>query len=230
MLLRTANRQIILIQSPLWYSDRLDFSQRYGQGVSMPGRHKHRPFITLSRRSRRKKVIGLKNLIRRERHRCGGLFYDECDFTAFDKETGYVWRWSDIYFTGSDAAVLWNAEIITTQVAFKDAVEGQAFDEAYALLSEEERPTLFMQIEPEYAALNGLTFSQYVEKREQEISRDKPPVIYAGYQYLPGYAYGLGLRIIVNAPALSQQVIEEAITDFRSRGEVEWQSPEPASF
>lgn len=34
----------------------------------------------------------------------------------------------------------------------------------------------------------------------------------------------------VDAPYLSQQVIEDAIADFRERGEREWHSPESVSF
>ncbi|NIY46354.1 hypothetical protein [Cedecea colo] len=216
----------------------------------MPRHRKPRLFTSLSRRKRRKQVIVLKNLIRKERSRCGGIFYDECEFTRFNEASGNIWAWSDIYFTGQDPAVFWNAEIITAQMAFNDAVHSRAFNEAYIRLSEQERErefkpetrpdynakgeivshTLVARKAREYAAFDGLTFSQYVRKREQEIARDDPPVIYPRYQYLPAYAYGLGLRIIVAASSLSQQVIEEAIGDFRSRGEREWCSSRPVSF
>jgi len=36
--------------------------------------------------------------------------------------------------------------------------------------------------------------------------------------------------MIVDAPYLSQQVIEDAIADFRKRGESEWYSPEAVFF
>lgn len=104
---------------------------------------KHRTFSSLSRRSRRQKVIHLKNLIHNERHRCGGIFYDECDFTQFDDETERIWEWSDIYFTGLDPADFWNAEIITAQVAFRDAYHFRAFDEACEMLSEQQRENEF---------------------------------------------------------------------------------------
>ncbi|HKM96345.1 MAG TPA: hypothetical protein VJY99_06550 [Buttiauxella sp.] len=210
---------------------------------------KHRNFTSLSRRCRRKKVLALKNLIHKERYRCGGLFYDECDISQYDNPDR-VWGWSDIYFIGRDPAEFWNAEIITAQVAFNDAVESRAFDEAYGLLSEQERDSEFQrETRPDYnangeivshtlidrqskgyRAFGGLTFSQYVQKREEEIARDTPPEVHRRYQYLHGFTYGLGLRIIVDVTSLSQQVIEEAITDFRLRGECEWCSPECVSF
>lgn len=40
---------------------------------------KRKAFTSLSRRQRRSKTQQVKNLIYRERHRCGGVFFDECD-------------------------------------------------------------------------------------------------------------------------------------------------------
>ncbi|EMA5681493.1 hypothetical protein U3Z00_003606 [Salmonella enterica] len=215
----------------------------------MPGYRKHRLFTSLSRRCRRKKVILLKNLLRQERHRCGGIYYDACDISPVGDKPDRIWGWSDICFTGLDPVVLWNAEIITAQMAFNDAVHAQAFDETRRLLNKNERENEFrMETRPnydakgkilshtmvfrkpsEYAIFGGLTFSQYVHKREQEIARDDPPIIHCCYRFLPNYAYGLGLQMIVDAPSLSQQIIEAAISDFRLRGECEWHSPKPVS-
>lgn len=218
--------------------------------VFMSYRRKHRIFSSLSRRSRRQKVIRIKNLIYNERHRCGGIFYDECDFARFDDESDHIWKWSDIYFTGLDPADFWNAEIITAQVAFRDACHSRAFDEACEMLSEQERENEF-QINTcpnynshgkiishilvhreacKYDVFGGLTFFGFVEKRELEIVINDPPAIHCGYKFLPGYAYGLGLRMIVDVPSLSQQIIEGAIADFRKRGEREWHSPEAVFF
>ncbi|MEN4889771.1 hypothetical protein [Erwinia billingiae] len=211
---------------------------------------KKRIFSSLSRRSRRQKVIHIKNLIHNERHRCGGIFYDACDFTQFDNEPDHLWEWSDIYFTGLDPADFWNAEIITAKVAFRDAYKSRAFDEVREMLSDEERENEFkinkvpnynaqgkiishtlVHNEPcKYDFFDGLTFFEFVEKRELEIVINDPPVVHCGYKFLPDYAYGLGVRMVIDAPALSQQVIENAIADFRGRGECEWNSPEAISF
>lgn len=207
----------------------------------------HRSFTSLSRRKRRQKVFALKHLIYRERHRCGGVFYDECDIDYYRDNPDSVWSWSDICFTGRDPAVLWNAEIITARLAINDLVRNRAFDHARQQLSEAERLmefryettpnynakgkivsyTLVTQDKPRYAIFNGLTFNEYTQQLETEIVRDDPPAVYCGYEILPGYAYGIGLRMIVEADALSVEVIEAAIADFRSRGEVEWRSPQP---
>lgn len=196
--------------------------------------NKHRPFISLSRRQRRRKVIELKNRIYRERHSCGGVFYDDCDIQYYKDNPDHIWAWSDIYFVGRDPADLWNAEIITAKLAFQDAVHDRAFNEVWAMLSQQEQEeealfettpnvnskgkiishTLVHREKQTYAIFGGLTFWQFIEKREREIAQDQPPKICCGYQFLPGFAYGHGLRIIVEAETLSQQVIEAAVTDF----------------
>lgn len=81
-----------------------------------------------------------------------------------------------------------------------------------------------------YDFFGGLTFFEFIDKREIEIVINEPPAIYRGYDFLPNYTYGLGLRMVVDAPYLSQQVIEDAIADFRERGEREWHSSEAIFF
>ena len=61
-----------------------------------------------------------------------------------------------------------------------------------------------------------------------ENARDNPPAIYCGYRILPGYAFGVGLQMVVDADRLNRAVIETAIADFRARGEHNWMSDVPA--
>ena len=209
---------------------------------------RHRPFTALSRRKRRQKVFTLKQQIHRERARCGGLFYDYCDTEYYRRHPEHPWCWSDIFFTGHDPAVLWNAEIITAQLAREDLISDRVFDEAWQQLSDAERlvearfetrpyynsqgkhvgSTLLHQEKPRYARFNGLTFNEYTEQREAEILSTQPPAVYCGYKILPGFAYGIGLRMVVDAEALTVDVINAAIEEFKARGERAWQSPEPA--
>ncbi|EHQ8162519.1 hypothetical protein Q6671_004568 [Salmonella enterica] len=192
---------------------------------------KFTPFTELSRRKRRARVQSMKNLIRRERHRCGGVYYDDCDQEW--AEGNHDWHWSDIIFLGTQPDVFWNAEIITAAMAFHDAVEGLALDE----LPPYPEGTSFNSFGEEIAnwrlpqdSLGGLTRRQFVNKREAEIARDNPPVIYAHYRIQRGYRSGVGLQIIVDVPYLSRATIEMAIHDFLARGECNWTSDEPAQY
>ncbi|WP_438334709.1 hypothetical protein [Edwardsiella tarda] len=192
----------------------------------------HTPFTPLSRRKRRAKTLKIKTLINRERESWGGLFYDECD-RAIAVASG-SWVWSDIVFLGHDPAVFWNAEIITTNFAFSDAVEEAAFNEAMLRLEASGEQSvepfdyshsttighiLTPRTEQTYSIFNGLTFNDFIAKRAQEIARDAPPTVYCGYCILPGFTFGMGLRMIVEADLLSQTLIEATIQDFLAHGE-----------
>lgn len=207
---------------------------------------KHTPFTSLSRRKRRAAALKIKTLIYRERGTWGGIFYDECDHDQ--SVASGNWTWSDIVFPGYDPAVFWNAEIITANVAFADAVEEAAFYEAMSGLDTADQYqatcintaanvdangkiisyTLLRRPELNYPQLDGMTFSNFVDKRAQAIARDAPAPVYCGYQILPGYTAGIGLRMIVEADALNRNVIEAAISDFRAHGESDWVSDVPA--
>lgn len=203
---------------------------------------KHTPFTSLSRRKRRAKTLHIKNLIYRERDRLGGIFYDECD-----QEVALAsgrWTWSDIIFLSHDPAIFWNAEIVTANLAFADAVEDIAFNEAFSKLNAAEKDRMMdrdfipdargksktWQRKPpvKYPQFDDLTFNDYVDKRAQEIARDHPPTVYCGYRILPGYASGIGLKMVVEAEKLNRTVIEAAIADFCARGERNWISDVPA--
>lgn len=194
--------------------------------------NKHKVFTTLPRRKRRARVQHIKNLIHRERHRCGGTFYDDCDIEIATASGN--WAWSDILFTSANPAVYWNAEIITAGQCFADCVEQIAFDEAWGMLNEAQRnreaSIEAISHNEHYPQFGGLTWSDYAAKREKEIARDNPPAVHCGYRILPGYAGGIGLQMIVDAEVLTVEVIEAAIADFRAKGEREWVAETPCEI
>lgn len=204
---------------------------------------KYTSFISLSRRKRRAKTLKIKTLINRERDTWGGLFYDECDHATAVASGN--WCWSDIVFLGHDPAVFWNTEIITANVAFADAVEEAAFNEAMLLLEatgkqkvvlSDNSPgnitghTLLRRPGQTYTIFNGLTFNDFIDIRALEIARDAPPAVYCGYHILPGFAFGIGLKMVVEADVLSQTLIEATIQDFLAHRERNWVSDIPSPF
>ncbi|UQC69657.1 hypothetical protein C0560_02210 [Lelliottia sp. AC1] len=202
---------------------------------------KYTPFISLSRRKRRAKTLKIKTLINREREIWGGLFYDECDHATAVASGN--WCWSDIVFLGHDPAAFWNAEIITANVAFADTVEEAVLNEAMLLLEAAGKQNavlsdnspdniighiLLRRSEKTYSIFNGLTFNDFTDKRALEIARDAPPAVYRGYRILPGFASGIGLKMVVEADVLNQTLIEATIQDFLARGEHNWVSDMPS--
>ena len=194
-----------------------------------------KPFNTLSRRQRRARTQHIKNLIHRERHRCGGLHYDDCDSENTEAiAAGWIWTWSDVLFLGNSPDVYWNAEIITLDVARADIVENRVFKAAHSMLSraqqEEEARiesapnynatgkvvsyTMVKRTRVSYPQFGGLTYFDYINKRLAEVKRDNPPAVTPGYHIQPGYRCGIGLQIIVDEALLTREVIDNAIRSF----------------
>lgn len=196
---------------------------------------RNKPFNTLSRRRRRARTQHVKNLIHRERHRCGGLHYDDCDSENAEAiAAGWMWTWSDVLFLGNSPDVYWNAEIITIDVARADIVENLVFEEAHAMLNQNQQEdearmdttpnynakgkvvshTVVERTRVSYPQFGGLTYFDYIDKRLAEIMRDNPPVVTPGYRIQSGYRSGIGLQIIVEEPVLTREIIDSAIRSF----------------
>lgn len=196
---------------------------------------RNKPFNTLSRRRRRARTQHVKNLIHRERHRCGGLHYDDCDSENAEAiAAGWMWTWSDVLFLGNSPDVYWNAEIITIDVARADIVENLVFEEAHAMLSQNQRKdearmditpnyntkgkvvshTVIERTRVSYPQFDGMTYFDYVTKRQVDLMRENPPVVTPGYRIQSGYRSGIGLQIIVAERVLTREIIDNAIRSF----------------
>lgn len=216
----------------------------------MPRRYrqpKRVPFLCLSRGRRSEAVVLLKNAMRHHVAQYGGLFDSHHQLDG--ENANPAQQWIDFEFPSSrDRFTLWNAELITSQLAFWDTVHELATSRAMVLLSDAEKEALariewkpaqrlgngkilsFEMVFPEddaFPQFGGLTYDQYVEKLEQEIARQEPPVVHESFSLDPGYAYGIGLSIVIDAPHVSRVVVEEAIARFRREGERNWRSPSP---
>lgn len=117
-------------------------------------------------------------------------------------------------FLGRDPAVFWNAEIITADMAFTDAVEEAAFNETMSRLDTEDRYqaahfstipniddngkiisyTLHHGPRLKYPQLDGLTFSNFVDKRAQRLH----VIILPRFQLIDVVDFVLAQRIILN--------------------------------
>lgn len=194
-----------------------------------------KPFSTLSRRQRRARTQYIKNLIHRERHRCGGLHYDDCDSENAEAiAAGWIWTWSDVLFLGNSPDVYWNAEIITLNVARADIVENRVFEEAHSMLSQAQQEdeariettpnynakgkvisyTMLKRTRVCYPQFGGLSYFDYINKRVAEVRRDNPPVVTPGYRIQSGYRCGIGLQIIVDEPVLTREIVDNAIRSY----------------
>lgn len=205
------------------------------------------PFVSLPRHRRSEAVIRLKNKIRRDAAEYGGRFTSRLVLNEPDRPDLYN-QWFDFYFLGTDRFTIWNAEIVTARRAFWDAVNNEAYSRAYALLGDDglDREAR-LEFEPadvshtgkvltyrmvkrepaRYAQFDGRTLSEQIDLLETAIIRDEPPVIYESFKIDRSYAYGIGLRIVLDVEAINQAAIEAAIDRFFELSENDWVSSEP---
>lgn len=204
-----------------------------------------RLFGALPARRRRDAFIALRWRIFRTAPTYGGLFTSHQHLVDPERPEAPN-RWMDILFLGQDGRTIWNAEIVTADLAFEDAVTDLAWERTRALLTEAEFAEEFrMESEPifrggvklwrvrfpeprPHAALGGLTLRAYEERLKARIRAQEPPPIHESFALDHSFAYGAGLTITVDAPRLDQAVIEQAILRFRALGETNWTNPDPS--
>lgn len=209
----------------------------------MPNRfrtRKHVRFVDLPRHKRRSAVVRLGWQIAR-RADAAGFWTDH--LLEDPEEPNRIHRWVDVNFLSSDRFTLWNAEIITTQMALEDSIHARAFDETHALLSAGESEAefrwewksvplkhpgdtrtkeLILPTARPHARFEGRTFRQECDRREALYRSENPPVISEQFSIDRSYAYGIGLHAVVAETTLDRAAIERTIQRFRDIGERDW--------
>jgi hypothetical protein len=205
-------------------------------------RRTSRPFVSLPRHRRRSLVIRLQGRMLRNAHYTGSTAFDSHQLLIDPEEPDRLHTWVDIVFPGLDRFTLWNAELITTQMAKLDLASNHAYEQISAQLAAanetyETRYTTHliprkhpgeqrmyrMEFAPEkhYDCLQGLTFSQARETLEESLMQSLPTPP-ERFEIDRSYAYGIGLHAVVNAANLDTAVIEQTIARFRALGEKNW--------
>lgn len=208
---------------------------------------KRPPFITLPRHKRSDEVVKLRGRIRRDAGDYGGRFTSHLVLDESERPDIYK-QWFDFYFVGKDRFTIWNAEIVTVRRAFWDAANSLAYERADALRTQEEREAdSRLEFEPasrsrtgkvltyqmvkrepiRYEQFDGMTFFEKWEALEAEIVRNEPPTVFESFSLDRSYAYGIGLRIVLDAEVIDQAAIERAIDRFQAVGETDWRAAEP---
>jgi hypothetical protein len=197
---------------------------------------KRPPFVTLSQHKRRDEVIRLRGRIKRDAGEYGGMFTSHLILDEPDRPDLYN-QWFDFLFLGQDRFTIWNADIITAQQAAWDDAHGAAYERMMTMMTPEEQSawnvleffepakvsstgkvlsyTLSKRRHMKFKRFGDLTFYEQWEKLESEIIRDEPPTIYESFRLDRSYAYGIGLRIVLDVDVIDCPAIEQAINRFR---------------
>jgi hypothetical protein len=201
-----------------------------------------RPFMSLPRHRRRSAVIALHGRMLRHAYYTGSTLFDSNQLSMDPEEPDRLHTWVDIVFPGLDRFMLWNAELITTEMAKHDLASSRADDEMSAKLEAagevyEPRMTSHLiprkrpgaprmyrvEFAPEkhYDCLDGQTYAQAREALEAELMRSLPTPP-ERFEIDRGYAYGIGLHAVINVKTFDTLAIEQTITLFRELGEKNW--------
>jgi len=78
-----------------------------------------------------------------------------------------------------------------------------------------------------YPAFGDLSFRDYKDQLMARIIVEEPPAIHESFQADHSFRYGVGLKMIVDAPFIDRPVVERAIERFRAGGEADWTNPDP---
>lgn len=202
------------------------------------------PYGMLSLRRQRDTFVRLRWKVVRDTPLYGGSFTSH-QILDEPGQPDLFSHWFDFLFPGTDGRTIWNAEIITATRAFWDKVDAIAWDRATALMTEDEREEEFrLDFEPvmhggrkfyrqrprerrRYPAFGDLTFRDYEEQLMAQIIDEEPPSIHERFRADHSYRYGVGLKIIVDAPHIDRPAVERTIAHFRAGGEADWTNPAP---
>jgi len=196
---------------------------------------KEKYYWQLSRRKQRENYIRFRQRIRDLSAIYGGQYISPhyIDEPAQSPEEN---QWADIYFLGSDKVTVWNATILTAANAFWGNVETIVIRKLSELLPSDEIDAEFRRLNryenrnkppTKYEMLGGLAIMDYLDKAEEEIILNDPPVIYELFSTDRTYYDGIGLHMIINVSEINRLTIEDAIYRFRQIGETDWKAAEP---
>lgn len=107
-----------------------------------------------------------------------------------------------------------------------DIAEEEAHKKALEMLSPDKQEHIWEKgsIYPQFGALS---YVDYLAKLEQETLEALPYPIYEEFCIEPGYSYGTGLVMVIDAERICQTAVEQAIDRFISLGEQNWRAAEP---
>lgn len=193
-----------------------------------------------NRQYHKSNYINVKNIIHQSKDTLGGLFDSDDDING---DT----QWVDFVFISKKERIFWNAEIITTRIAFRDKIRDVAFTQLdeilgndwhqkYPLFKEGEQTshhsekTWIPEEEKFIPELEGLTWPQWLNKREKELADSGKYFVNESIAIDKHYKYGRGLHIIKNVESISIDTINSFISEFLKDGERASQANEPFTF
>lgn len=196
-------------------------------------------FMRQCRRRRKRDTIGIKNRIARHASILGGAF------TTPDYMHARL-QWVDFCFLSGQRNVFFNATARTARLAFAERIRSIAAERSFELLPPAGDPRHWMRDnfrrrpdgcfeftptpDAPCVAFGGLTRGEWERAEECRLVEAGGVSVHEGWSMDTKYRHGIGLDVIIDAPALTIDVLNGFIARFRSMGEIDWRSPVGLSF
>jgi hypothetical protein len=180
-----------------------------------------------SRKQLKLDYIGIKNKIRNATSIENSLFYSPDYLTGKN-------QWIDFYFLSKKIRTLWNAEIVTTKLAFKDLIYtaamneiekilGQDWLEKYHFHEEIKNPNGTVTWKPlpenKLDKLGGMTCFEWIKQKEKELADSGKFFVSESAEIEFNYQFGIGLHIVKHEENITGNVINGFIEEFIAKGE-----------
>lgn len=188
---------------------------------------KHVPFYNQTRQQRNLKYIQTKNLIRKEFETKGRLFYSHHVINSKDgqeKESTNGFDWCDIYFMSKKHRHFYNVCLITTKTAAADILQDvicYSENNKIKMLKDtvkNERGCKPVEWTDDALAYFARRDAYQVNKLEE--LKDASLNVNVGETFDFQYVSGVGLYATLDVPELTEEVINQYISDFWDKGEV----------
>lgn len=188
---------------------------------------KHVPFYNQTRQQRNLKYIQTKNLIQKEFKTKGRLFYSHHVINSKDgqeKESTNGFDWCDIYFMSKKHRHFYNVCLITTKTAASDLlVDLICYSEnnKIKMLKDTVKNEMgWKTVEWTDDALAYFARRDAYQANKLEELKDASLNVKVGESFDFQYTGGVGLYVTLDVPELTEEAINQYISDFWDKGEV----------
>jgi hypothetical protein len=203
------------------------------------------PFSELSRHKQRDLYIRLRGKINHSKNRYSKNFLSTIVLDEPNRPALFD-QYATFYFLGLDGHTIWSTYLFSANREYWHSIDELASQKASELRPERDfkfkdwlipvydangkKTHAVMREQKPHPEFGNKTRSQFTDEYAGKLIREdtgKTAPVYEEFRIEPGFEYGVGLYITIDAPTINIDTIETAIARFRALGETPWKSSMP---
>lgn len=212
-----------------------------------------RRYLEISRREQREAVVRVRAELRRSAPFRGSAWIGPLGCDELGRPELYN-QWDEVRFLSRKApkTIIWRAQIETASKRFWDTAGSIAFDRAWSSLSADEvaampnlkslfevcarsptgKPLAYKvahRSERPYERFSGRTLAEETARIEAELCESNDLTVYEQYVVDRSFEGAVGVRMVVDAPSITREVVDQIVDGFLAMGEIDWCSEVPVA-